>query len=390
MRRILFVDDEPRILDALRRMLRPLRESWDMIFVSGGEAALQAFEVQAFDVVVSDMRMPGMDGAHLLYLIALRYPGTVRVVLSGHTEVEAAIRAVPVAHQFIMKPCEAATLQQVIDRACQLRDLLASPILREVVGGVDMLPPVPSAYAALGHELANPESAITDIAAIVERDSSLGAKVLHLANSAFFGPRRQISSALQATSLLGTRLIRNLVLSHEIFGAGGVLLSPALDRELEQTHALWVASLAARMIGDQRVAEDAFTAGMLHDVGKLVLASRLPDGYRANLETSRASGEPLYQVETRCHGVSHAQVGAYLLGLWGLPFPIVGAVAGHHSPTLNGALGLELTEAVHLADALVHEREIDPGLVELLGGQDRLGEWRECAARQDALQETEA
>jgi DNA-binding NtrC family response regulator len=149
MKRILFVDDESRILDGIRRMMRTERERWEMEFALGGEAALLAFDSGNFDVVVSDMRMPGMDGATLLTHIRDRSPASVRIILSGHTELEAAIRAIPVAHRFLAKPCDAVALRETLERACTLQDLLSRAEIRRVVSTIGELPSLSATVATV-------------------------------------------------------------------------------------------------------------------------------------------------------------------------------------------------------------------------------------------------
>ncbi len=111
MKRILFVDDEQNILDGERRMLHAARNRWQMEFATGGAAALLACKRCAFDVVVTDLRMPGMDGAELLQHMRDQFPGTARIILSGYSEAALAARAVPVAYRILGKPCNAKTLQ---------------------------------------------------------------------------------------------------------------------------------------------------------------------------------------------------------------------------------------------------------------------------------------
>jgi len=387
-RRVLFVDDEPRILEGLRRLLRPLRDQWDMVFAEGGAPALAELTAAPVDVVVSDMRMPGMDGGQLLEQVAALSPATIRIVLSGQTDDQAASRIVPVAHQFLMKPCDPETLRDVIERACALRDLLGDPILRETVGAIESLPPVPGVYLALGRALSNPESSLDDIAGVVERDAALTAKVLQLVNSSFFGQRREVSSVRQACALLGTGLIRSLGLAHEVFAPGSWRVE-GLSLEREQAHAVRVAALARAMLPDPVAGEAAVAAGLMHDLGKLILASRAPAAFARHVAQSREQSRPLYRLELDHCGVSHAEVGACLLGLWGLPHEVVEAVAHHHLPGRVPAGDHRVLAAVHLADALVRQAqgdpagEVHPESVALLGGPERLDDWRALAAREE-------
>jgi putative nucleotidyltransferase with HDIG domain len=393
MRRILFVDDEPRTLGALARMLHQRRSRWVALFAGSGEEALEELGRAPVDVLVTEMRMPGMDGATLLQRIAARSPETIRIVLSGQTDTEVATRALAVAHQFLTKPCEPAALCEVMDRVCALRDLLQIPELRRLVGSVDALPAVPEVWHRLGHTLADPASSVAQIAGILQQDAGLTAKVLQLVNSAFFGQRRQLTDVHQATSLLGTGLIRSLALVHHLFGPQFVTDLPGFTLEGAQAHALAVARLAQQMLPRRGDAEAAFTAGLLHDVGKLILARGHPCPPAAEAGADAPAGVACHRVEGEGWAVGHAEVGAYLLGLWGLPVPVVEAVAHHHQPERVGPGDRSVLLAVPVANALVHEchegppaaeSRLDSALLEQAGWTARLEDCRELAARQFA------
>jgi CheY-like chemotaxis protein len=212
VKKILFVDDEKNVLDGIRRMLHPQRSHWEMTFVVGGDAALQVCAEVAFDVVVSDLRMPGMDGAELLGKIRDRYPGAARIVLSGYSDAALTARAVPVAHRVLAKPCDPIQLRHTIDRVCALQDVLCTPALRELVGTLGELPSLSSTYMALENVLRRPDAPIADIARIIEQDVAMTAKVLQIVNSGFFGLSRIVPSLEFAVSYLGLETIRMLVL----------------------------------------------------------------------------------------------------------------------------------------------------------------------------------
>ncbi|MEI9941869.1 MAG: response regulator [Pseudomonadota bacterium] len=352
MNRVLFVDDEPMVLEALRNALRGKRKEWDMVFNSSAVLALQELERTPVDVIVSDMRMPEMDGAEFLSRASKVCPGATRIILSGQMEESALARAAVTAHRYLTKPCANAQLCECIRRAMELRALLGNEQLRACVGGIESLPSVPSVYRALSEallaDLASPET----IANIVQKDVGISAKLLQLVNSAFFGLPRQTTSLPQAVHYLGLATIRSLVLSHSVFAQLGQ--GNAAFAEEGHEHALACAGLARQLMKRGPEAELAFTAGLLHDVGSLVLASRLPREYALICECAEATGRPLHVVEHERLGVSHADVGAYLLGLWGLPHEVLDIVAFHHAPWTE-SLPLDAASAVRLAEAICLE-----------------------------------
>jgi HD-like signal output (HDOD) protein len=399
-RRILFVDDESRVLEGLRRSLHARRTSWDMVFSENGAAALGELEHEPFDVIISDMRMPGMDGATLLKRVQQQYPSMVRIILSGYSELEAALRTVPVAHQFLAKPCTADMLTNVVERACSLQSLLDDDSVRRVVGRMDSLPSQPKMYQELTRVLSTPGASIRTVASIVERDVAMCAKILQLVNSSFFAMPRHLPSVEAAVSYLGTNMIKQLVLSVEAFCTWKSIRIPGFDLEGLMQHAFIAANLARRLLTAKGEAEDAFMATMLHDIGRLILASAFPQQLARVLETSKVEVRPIEQIEHEVLGVSHGHIGAYLLGLWGVPYPIVEAVANHDAPASVPQEGFGILGAVYVADQLAHEcappessaagqvREpLDQAYLESLGVSDRLSEWRALA--QDLTTTTE-
>ncbi len=392
MKRILFVDDETMILDGLKRSLHSQRQAWDMKFVTSGNDALSAMAVEPFDVVVTDMKMPNMNGAELLGHIKDRHPRTVRIVLSGHADMEAAMRSVSVSHQFLAKPCDAGALISVVHRACNLESLLREPSLQEALGSIVELPVLPRVYKALTVALAKEDVDIREVGGIVEQDAAIAAKILQLVNSAFFGLGREIVDLRQATAYLGATTIRDLVLSFEMFREfEGAVKYSGFSVEREQSHSLLTARVARRLLDDKLAADQAFLAAMLHDVGKLVLATRLGEPFQKILRAGAGIERPFHKVEEEILGVSHAEIGAYLLGLWGMSYPVVEAVAYHHHPgRVEGQSEFGVLGATHVSDFLVREHdeslsdavELDEQFLQALGVAEKLTEWRAIVAEE--------
>lgn len=336
MRRILFVDDEPNVLAGLRNALRQQRHHWEMVFALGPEEALLKVAAQTFDVVVSDMRMPHMDGATLLGEIKRRQPRAVRMILTGQTEQESVMKSVFIAHMFLSKPCEPELLRRVVDRACNLNAILNSEELQMAAGQVDMLPAAPKTYVELNDALIKPNCSVDDVSRIIERDVGLCAKILQLVNSAFFGLPRKIASLSEAVTYLGTLTIKNLAMALEAFAgaAGKADLSPAQLVAL-QAHSLLAGQIAKWISRTHKLnAEEAFLAGVLHEVGWLV-----------KVEGNVATAD-----------IDRALLGAYLLGLWGLPHPITEAVAYHRDPLLITHASFEMLDAIYIAHHMAAEQ----------------------------------
>ena len=389
LKRVLFVDDEESILAGLRNLLRKQRNRWDMVFAVGGEAALVELAAGPFDVIVSDMRMPGMDGATLLERVKQEHPMTARIVLSGHAERDAVMRAIPVTHQFLSKPCDADTLRSVVERACDLQRFLQNDIVRQAIGRLDKVPSIPRTYSAITTAMGNPSSSLADVARIVERDPAMSAKILQLVNSAYFGLAQRTGSVQQAVSYLGLELLRGLALAAHVFSEA-IPPTDGFSLDRAQAHSLLAAILARRFLSGHKQAEEAFTAAIVQDIGTIVLAVGLPEQFQQIVRTARVTGSSLHACERELLGTTHAEIGAYLLGSWGLPLTIVETVAYHHTPGLVQEGSREVLAAVHVANAMVDAGlgpavpgqvgdGIDLAFLEQAGLMDRLDKWKAIA-----------
>lgn len=385
---IVFVDDEERVLSGLRRLLRPLRATWDMHFVLSGHEALEFFAENDVDVVVSDVRMPGMDGIELLELVREQHPELIRIILSGHSDQVATLRATGVAHQYLAKPCDPAVLQGAIDRSAKLRQELGDERVAAAIGGTRSLPPAPKVYDRLTQEMTREEPSLSVISDVVASDPALAAKVLQLVNSAFFSLRREVVSVHHAVSLLGMKTVTGLTLTVGLFETPQPI--PAIAELLGQVRDCSMAaanvarSIAMAEGGSQADGDAAFLAGILHGCGKLVLSVSWPHEF-VRLE----GGAPTLEDEVAAYGIDHARAGAYLLGVWGLPYEIVEAVAFHHDPASNNEERFGTTMALHAALAMNdRHREgdrfpLDEKLVARLGKTDRISAWAAIAEQHE-------
>jgi HD-like signal output (HDOD) protein len=356
----MFVDDEPMVLAGLERSLRSMCKEWEMVFVNSGREALAAMTTQTFDIVVTDMRMPGMDGAQLLEEVKKRSPQSLRMILSGQSDRETILRSVNPTHQYLSKPCEGEEVKTRLMRAFALKDLLENAELKGLVSRLDSLPSLPALYLQLTEELQRPEPSLAKVAKLISADIAMTAKVLQLVNSAFFGLRCQVSKAYHAVELLGTDIVRALVLSTHVFSTFGTDLMADADVQYLWHHSMNTAGHAKKIAIQEkcppRLVDECFTAALLHDAGKLIMASALRSQYRQVVELAKLENRGLYEAERKVFGCGHPEVGAYLFGLWGLPGSIVEAVAWHHQPFLSLQSTFSAVAAVHFASAYDEEK----------------------------------
>jgi len=360
-RRILFVDDEPKVIRGLRRMLGTLEESWDLEFAESGQKALEFLDKEKCDVVVSDFRMPGMNGHELLTNIKERFPLIIRMLLSGQTEETSSLRAVGSAHQYLAKPCDPETLRETIQRSFTLGDLLDNSQLKELISRLDTMPSLPSLYQELLLELESENCSIDNIGKIISQDMGMTANILKLVNSAFLGVPRKISNPIQAVTIIGLDTLKTLVLTIKIFEQMNSCVPSPISLESIWNHSLKTGEFARKIMKaesqDNALADDALASGLLHDLGIVLLATQMKDQYDTVASIAQEKQMTLDEAERQTFGVSHAEVGAYLLGLWGLNYSVIEAVAFHHVTFMSSETSFRPLIAVQAGNILYHETE---------------------------------
>ncbi|HTW73311.1 MAG TPA: response regulator [Steroidobacteraceae bacterium] len=353
MKRVLFVDEDAASIARLRGAFLQPDAPWDAVFVGSGEEALAQLQTGHFDAIVSDMGMPRMDGAQLLATVRERHPEVVRLCLSDAIDEEQLLRAVPVTHQFLRKPCNPEAVREVVERACSLASILHDPAIRQLISRLHGLPATPRTFQDLSAAIARPTAHTADINQIVSNDRALCVKTLQIVNSALYRRGAPITTISAAINYVGLEMLKSLALSACMFNA--LDAAPATNRLLAdlQSRSLRKARFAHALLEHQHGADEAFTAALLLDVGEAVLALGAPAQFARMIALARERGLPWHAVEPECFGVAHPEVGACLLGLWGLPLELIEAVAHHHHPSAVAHAQTCVLAAVHVADAVV-------------------------------------
>lgn len=359
---VLFVDDEPCLLSGLRRLLRSMRVDWAVCFAADAAAALAIVRDGGVDVVVTDIRMPGMSGIDFLHEVRRLSPATARLILSGQAEKSQMVAAAGIAHQFLSKPCPARTLVGAVERVLTVRHLLGDAVLHERLGGVASLPKAPEVHGELMAVLEDPAGSAADVARVVEKDPGLSAELLKVVNSAFFGMASEVLSVEQAASLLGLDTIHALAVAGQIFGSAA-RDTGLLDTTSLRSIALACAGLTRRIAAaegwSREVASTAYLAAMLHDAGLLALAAGSPECYRAYHQSRVAdpTANPR-EAEVAAFGVTVPEASAYLLALWAFPAAVVDhLVQQPRSPGERSVQAAAVAFARHCSDPSGHDLE---------------------------------
>jgi len=392
---ILFVDEEKFVHKALKRSFRKMREEWDMRFAGSPSEAIEILNNNAIEVIVTETVFQGQSGLDFLKVVREGHPNSVRIILSGYSDQDVIMESVDLAHQYLAKPCEDEALKATISRAFMMKELLNHRALKEIVSQIDSLPTLPAIYVELVEELKSEDASIEKIGDTISKDIGLTAKILKMVNSSFFGLRQHITNPAKAVSLLGLDLIKAIVLTSGTFDKFKHLKYPGFSLEQMWEHAMLTGAFSkiiAKVNGlGRKEADTMFMAGLLHDIGKLLIAAHLPDSYRVITKRIDQNSVSMAEAETEVIGTTHAGVGAYLLGLWGLPDAILEAAAFHHAPHQSHGDSLNTATIVHAANVLsgagqaIHQSDmvfegLDYTHMEDAGLTREFDEWRAACA----------
>ncbi len=397
--RILFVDDDPMILEMYRLLFECDETTWEMHFATELEASLRIMETAPCDVLVAKWRLPGGSGPELFRDAANRHPQAARVVVSKASDQEEVAQALAGRHQFIVKPIDLNVLRSTIWRLCSMQDAALDARIERLLSADYCVPSLPSLYFRILRAMDAPEASLADVGEIIAEDPAMMAKILQLVNSAFFGLARRISNPVDAVQILGLQKVRSLVLSVHVFSCFDQARMKSFPLSRLWSHSLATSQVAQKICRAERVdkatTEEAVLACMLHDVGKVILASGDPDRYQSAVGLAHKRRAPLFEIEREVFGASHADVGAFLLSQWGLPLAVIEAISLHHEPQRSGLSSFTPLTVTHVATCLENEVSdpvidtaptvLDLEYLDRVGLGDRLSVWREAVEEGEIL-----
>ena len=362
-RAIIFVDDDITTLQSAKALLGG---DWDLTTAASDAEALSLLEEYSADMVIVSAALREGDGLSLLRQVRDQNPAIVRILATDDPDLDSAAKAFSDAdiQQVIAKPWKDREFVEIIRSAFQQAasqevELLG---LHRIIGDLESLPPVPRVYAELCKVTEDPQTTSTEeVARVIGRDPAVAAKILQIANSAFFGQRRQVETINWAVVVLGLEMVKNLVLATGVFQSLASADVDALNQDQFWKHCLAcgmaAATLERKLSKDRKKSEVAMLAGTIHDLGKLVLVQYMPERYGEVVSTAKMQQTVLTEIEEEMLGTTHAAVGGYLAEWWNLPSNIAEALHWHHDPA-ESENDLRLASVVHLADIVVHRAGI--------------------------------
>ncbi len=360
---VLFVDDTEVILKGYKRLLPQLYKDWTFHFADSGIDALEILEAVDMLLIVSDFNMPFMDGAHLLDIIAEKYPTTIRMLQSASTDINDNLRTVRSAHRFLAKPLNQKEFTEVLDQIIYLEDTLELAQTRSMITSVSTIPTIPSVYLELVSKLEDSQSSMKEIGELVSQDIGLSAKILELVNSSFFGITNRVTTPENAVTLLGMEVIKGVVVTLDLFSQFTPLTMREFDILYIMEHSFQTAQLS-RVIGKHEGLSDEecdtlYTAALLHNIGKLLFITSYPKVYGTFTDEMITTFSPMWEVEQRLIGTTHNEVGAYLLGLWGFSNDTIKIIRYYHKPSLYNSLQ---TTILNFTDIFVYKKTKEWGM----------------------------
>lgn len=391
MKRILFAGENQPLWTEFEGLCQGAEGDWAPDFARTGPEAIAALGRCDYAAVVSDVDLGGSSGLELLDETMRSQPKAMRIVLSDMADTRSTVKCLGRGHHHLLKPCDTGTLLSALNQALALETWLPSQAVQSLIAKMRRVPSPPTIYFQVLAEMQSPHASLERIGELISQDPAITAKVLQLANSAVFGLQLRVIQPLEAVIYIGLETTRSLVLMAHTFSSFDQLQLPGFSIDSLWGHCV-VAGRFAREIaqlenGDPEIVEQAFAAGLLHDIGKLLFAANLPEAFRRAVALAREQQRNLWEAESQVLGACHAELGACLLGIWGLPAPIVEAVALHHYPSQLSERGFCPLTAVHVADVLAHEFgpqrnkppapvEIDVNYLQSLGMEERVETWR--------------
>ena len=402
--RVLFVLDKKPASETLVSALKETNPEWTVETAESGKAAIAALKESRYEVVFSDLALADQNGVDFLNQVWRDHPRAVRFLFASEADWTSVVNAVLGTHQVVHKEAEPEKIRELIDRVLSVDNLIQNQTLKELVSRMRTFPSLPSSYFEVMKELGSPDASADRVGELIAKDLAMTTKMIQMVNSAFFGMQRQITDPTEAVMVLGMETVRSLVLSIQAFSQFDKVKPIYFSIDKVWKHSMAVAKIAREIVmfetKDPNMANEAYTAGLLHDVGKLILATNLDDQYSGALKLAKSKSIPAWEVEHEVFSASHAEVGGYLLSHWGLPVAIVEATALHHNPGNSPSTEFTPLTAVHVANVLESENlkepngfvqpVIDEAYLERIGMGMRLDIWREVAKGKSPSSDSEA
>ncbi len=338
-----------------------LGDGWHATSVSSEADALAQLEQHSFDALLVDFNLGSPDASPLLNQAWEKCPQTVRFLLAYEADLALVAAYVSGPHEILPKPVELATLRSRIESGVAPEGPACNQSGGDPGTGVDASPAVPAVYAEVLKALETPAVTKRQVGEIIARDAALTSEVLRLTKSACRALPNNITDPVKAVESLGLEPVKALVMALRFLAEHSHSRPAYLSLEKLWQHSTNVAQIARDLMlfetKDRVQVAEALVAGLLHNLGKVVLAANFDDLYGRVHSLARKQPVALWDIEKEMFGANHGEIGACLVGMWNMPSAVVQAVALHLEPPLGENQHLTTLAAVHIANVLEHEMQ---------------------------------
>jgi len=390
--RILLIDDQIDCLDQLKASLSSKQDDWTLEFSNNPQQALESIFSDPPTIVICDYSMPQINGAQLLREAESAHPFLHRFIIAEREDMGILEDGIGSAFHFLPKPCPADRLISEIQRCLSVEKWLGKTQIKNIVGTLGELPSLPSIYLKIVEALNDSNVSIESVGKAISTDITISARILKIVNSSYFGFEETISDISQAVSVLGIETVKNLVLAIQVFSESQHGKPDSQTDQLWQ-HSMNVATAAKNLMmyetGSSKLAEGAYTSGLFHDIGKLIMQRAAPSAYESAQEFAQKKEIPSWEAEDEVLGCNHAEAGAYLLARWGLPIEVIESAALHHEPVNSSGSSFSSLAAVYVGNRLLKEKQTNPNteyeckFISGLGKSTEWPAWRKIVAGND-------
>lgn len=350
-KKILFVDDEKQILKSIRRLF--MDTEYEVFIAESGMEALKILENQEINLIISDMRMPNMNGYELLSEVKKRFPHIIRIILSGFAEERIVFDSLQknIAKLYILKPWENSSLIDTIDKVFQIENVLNhNNNVLKLIKSAEELPTIKKSYQKIIEEIER-NVEIYRIVDAIEYDSSIASKLLHIINSSYYSVKT--GSIKRAVAYLGLDNVRNIVIASAFIDSLGFN-----SKDTEILEILWKQSFISNRIVSliyseflkKKTPETEMNAGLLSNIGMAFMIYHFRDEYKEVTDEVKVQGANIIEIENKCFGTNHQEIGGYLLKWWDIPLPIVEVALYHHNPFNEHIINRQIVFAAHIAE----------------------------------------
>jgi len=369
LNRILVLSDNRADSENLPPAFADLPFGWKVHYSNSPADALCVLNQVEFDLIFVDLVDGPLAGIQFLHEVWLRHPRTIRFLLGTKFDSDVMLTCVMGSHQFLQKPLTSTSVRNTLERAEITDKLLQDKAVQSLVSRIRTFPARPTIYVEVMKELRSSNASAQTVGELVSKDLAISTKLIQVINTAPFGLLQPVTTPADAVLMLGMEITASLVLGIEAFSQLDHLrpLYFSIDQVWRHSQAVALSArrIAEHFVADRDVAHDAFTAGLLHDLGKIAMAMNIEEQYNSALLAAREQKVRFWQAEKDLLGTTHAEAGAYLLSLWGLPGSIIESVASHHLPASRVDRSFSAVTAVHLANTLEYARlSIEAGKTE--------------------------